>query len=266
MTSCNSANYQIVFYLPIYFQAVRGDSAIISGVNLLPFLAFFALGAMVSGAAVGKTQHLQPFELISGLLTTAGVALLYILEVDSSMGRYVGAQVLAGFGLGLGNQIPITAVQGLSKPEDMTSSSGIVLSKFVVLFSEASQVNFLLTSGPVMQALSGTYFILIAQSLWANRLISHIETTYPSISAQQVIATGSGANEIRNVFHGAELAAVLDAYMVGIKAVFAFSLATAALTVLIALIIPFKRLPDHREKKLEHSNKADETKEKISSA
>ncbi|KAI4859040.1 putative MFS transporter [Hypoxylon rubiginosum] len=242
---CNSANYQIVFYLPIYFQAVRGDSAIISGVNLLPFLAFFALGAMVSGAAVGKTQHLQPFELISGLLTTAGVALLYILEVDSSMGRYVGAQVLAGFGLGLGNQIPITAVQGLSKPEDMTSSSGIVL---------------------MMQALSGTYFILIAQSLWANRLISHIETTYPSISAQQVIATGSGANEIRNVFHGAELAAVLDAYMVGIKAVFAFSLATAALTVLIALIIPFKRLPDHREKKLEHSNKADETKEKISSA
>lgn len=83
----------------------------------------------MSGAAVGKTQHLQPFELISGLLTTAGVALLYILEVDSSKGRYIGAQILGGFGLGLGNQIPITAVQGLSKPEDMTSSSGIVLSK-----------------------------------------------------------------------------------------------------------------------------------------
>lgn len=114
-----------------------------------------------------------------------------------------------------------------------------------------------------MQALSGAYFILIAQSLWANGLIHHIETTYPSISAQQVIATGSGASEIRNVFHDADLTAVLDAYMVGIKDVFAFSLATAALTVLIALVIPFKRLPDHSDKKPKHSNEVDETKENI---
>ncbi|KAH9843464.1 MFS Mycotoxin efflux transport protein (either gliotoxin or aflatoxin) [Teratosphaeria destructans] len=225
---CNAANYQIIFYMPIYLQAVRGDSAIMSGVHLLPFLAFFAFGAMVSGALAGKTRHLQPFELASALLTTAGTALLYTLEVDSSLARYVGPQVLAGFGLGLGNQVPMTAVQGLSKPEDMTSSSGIIL---------------------MMQALSGAYFILIAQSIWANRLIHDINTHHPGISAQQVIATGSGADQIRSSFQGADLTAVLDAYMVGIKDVFAFSLAAAALTVIIAIIIPFQRLPDHNAAK-----------------
>jgi len=53
------------------------------------------------------------------------------------------------------------------------------------------------------------------------------------------------------------LAAVLDAYMVGIKGVLAFSLATSALTVLVALAIPFRRLPDHG------SEKTEETKEKV---
>jgi hypothetical protein len=96
---------------------------------MLPFLAFFSVGAVASGAVIGKTRYLQPYELISGLLSTAGMALLYTLEVDSSLARYIGPQVLFGFGLGFGNQIPMTAVQGLSKPEEMASSSGIILSK-----------------------------------------------------------------------------------------------------------------------------------------
>jgi predicted MFS family arabinose efflux permease len=126
----NAANYQVIFYLPIYFQSVHGMSAIKSGVHLLPFLAFFALGAIASGAIIGKTRYLQPYELISGLLLTAGMALFYTLQADSSLARYVGPQILFGFGLGFGNQIPMTAVQGLSKPEDMASSSGLILSKF----------------------------------------------------------------------------------------------------------------------------------------
>ncbi|OIW29104.1 putative MFS transporter [Coniochaeta ligniaria NRRL 30616] len=222
----NAANYQVIFYLPIYFQSIHGQSAISSGVNMLPFLAFFALGAVSSGAVIGKTRYLQPYQLISGLLTTAGMALFYTLEADSSKARYIGPQILFGFGLGFGNQIPMTAVQGLSKPEDMASSSGIVL---------------------MMQALSGTYFILIAGSIFANRMLHRLETTYPSIDAAKVIATG--ASELQKVFHGADLAAVVDAYMDGIKDVFAFSLAASAVTVLVALVVPFKRLPDHSEKK-----------------
>ncbi|KAF1936743.1 MFS general substrate transporter [Clathrospora elynae] len=222
----NAANYQIIFYLPIHFQSVHSMSAIKSGFYLLPFLVFFALGAVASGAIIGKTRYLQPYELLSGLLSTAGMALLYTLEVDSSLARYVGPQVLFGFGLGFGNQIPMTAVQGHSNPEDMASSSGLIL---------------------MMQAISGTYFILIAGSLFANRMLDTSRVSYPALNAGQVISTG--ASEIQHVFQGEDLAAVLDAYMVGIKAVFAFSLATCALTVLIALVIPFRRLHDHAAEK-----------------
>jgi MFS family permease len=118
-----------MFYLPIYFQSVHAQSAIISGVNTLPFLAFFALSALVGGAVIGRSRYLQPFQIVSGLLMTAGTALFYVMDTETSQAWYIGAQVLFGIGLGLGNQVPVVAVQGLSLPEDVASSTGIMFSE-----------------------------------------------------------------------------------------------------------------------------------------
>jgi len=100
-----------------------------SGVNNLPYVAFFAAGTALGGFFITRTGLLQPFQLASGLLSTAGAAVLYTIDVDSSAGRYIGPQILLGFGIGLGNQIPMTAVQSFSKPEDVESTTGIMLSK-----------------------------------------------------------------------------------------------------------------------------------------
>ncbi len=89
---------------------------------------------MVSGAVIGKTRLLQPYQLTSALLMTVGMALVYTLDVDPSQARYIGPQVLFGFGLGLGSQIPMTAVQGFSKPEDVAPSTGIMISKYLIRF------------------------------------------------------------------------------------------------------------------------------------
>ncbi|KAF2092922.1 MFS gliotoxin efflux transporter glia [Rhizodiscina lignyota] len=224
----NSALFQVIFYLPIYFQSIHGKSAIMSGVDSLPFLAFFALGAVVSGAAIGKTLLLQPYQLTSALLMTAGMALFYTMDVDSSQARYIGPEILFGFGLGLSNQIPMTAVQGFSKPADVTSSTGIIF---------------------MCQPLSGAYFLGIAQSIFANRMLQTLETTPSNVDAVKVLNTG--ASEIQHVFSGGDLAAVVGAYMVGIKDVFAFALAASAFAVLLAFMIPFKKLPDYDSKKTE---------------
>ncbi|KAK6984213.1 major facilitator superfamily domain-containing protein, partial [Favolaschia claudopus] len=216
----NLANFQVLFYLPLYFQSIHGQSAITSGVNTLPYMAFFATGALLSGFLIGKTRFLQPYELISSLLCTAGATLVYTLERDSSKARYIGAQVLLGFGIGFGNQVPMTTMQTFSKQEDVASMAGIML---------------------MCNAISGAYFVTAAQSIFANRILKTLARTAPSLDAGTVLATG--ASDIQRVFAGTELNAVTDAYMVGIKDVFAFSLAGAALTVLIALGIPFRRLP-----------------------
>jgi hypothetical protein len=42
--------FVVIYYIPIYFQAVRGDSALISGVNLLPnILCHLVIAVVVSG-------------------------------------------------------------------------------------------------------------------------------------------------------------------------------------------------------------------------
>jgi hypothetical protein len=125
----NLTNFQVIFYLPIYFQSIHGQSAILSGLNNLPYVAFFAAGTALAGFGVTRTKLLQPFQLASGLLATAGAAVLWTLDVDSSVGRYVGPQILLGFGIGLGNQIPMTAVQSFSKPDEVESTTSIMLSK-----------------------------------------------------------------------------------------------------------------------------------------
>ena len=93
--------------------------------------------------------------------------------------------------------------------------------------------------------MSGGYFTTAAQSILGNRMLSHLARVRPNISAQTALATG--ALEIRRKFTGEDLNAMRDAYMVGIKGVFAFILAGAAFSVLLTLLIPFQRLPEHEK-------------------
>lgn len=99
--------------------------------------------------------------------------------------------------------------------------------------------------------MSGGYFTTAAQSILANRMLNHLAQVRPNISAQTALATG--ASEIRRKFTCEDLNAMRDAYMVGIKGVFAFVLAGAAFSVLLAILIPFQRFPNHGTK-----NRSDE--------
>jgi hypothetical protein len=54
------ANFQIMFYLPLYFQSVKGTTAIMSGVYNLPTVAFFSLGVSGPSVAVERRATLTP--------------------------------------------------------------------------------------------------------------------------------------------------------------------------------------------------------------
>lgn len=56
-----SALYAAIYYLPIWFQAVKGASPVMSGVYLLPLILFQLLFASASGG-VGKLRDIRPWE------------------------------------------------------------------------------------------------------------------------------------------------------------------------------------------------------------
>jgi hypothetical protein len=80
-------------------------------------------------------------------------------------------------------------------------------------------------------------------------MLQTVQNNAPSINAAQVLTTG--ASDILHVFSGDDLAVVINAYIVGIKGVFAFALASSACAIILSLVIPFKKLPDHSDKTAE---------------
>jgi hypothetical protein len=111
----------------------------------------------------------------------------------------------------------------------------------------------------VCQTLSGAYFVAIAQSLFANRMLHALSSGSSNLDVALVL--GTGASELQDVFSGDELTAVIAAYMVGIKDVFTFSLACAAFSVLLTALIPFKKLPSHGKKPTEEVKASGEGQE-----
>jgi MFS transporter, DHA2 family, glioxin efflux transporter len=92
-------------------------------------------------------------------------------------------------------------------------------------------------------------------------MLGYLAQASPGIDTQTVLATG--VSKLRQVFTSKELTAVVDGYMVGIKAVFVFAIAGAAFTTIWSLLIPFNRLPSHETKTKEDAELAGRGKEKV---
>lgn len=92
---------------------------------------------MISGILFTKFPFYQVYLLVGASFTTIGAGLLYTLEVDSYAGAYLGYQFVVGIGNGACQQIPLSVVQALSKPEDLATSMSTVLCKSRIYLSSA---------------------------------------------------------------------------------------------------------------------------------
>lgn len=99
------------------------------------------------------------------------------------------------------------------------------------------------------QSISGAYFVSAANSIFNNYLLQTLARIAPQIDPGEILHIG--VSDIANLYKGEQLNLVREAYMAGIKDVFAFALAGTVLTVVFSLLIPFKRLPSHQTKKTE---------------
>ena len=110
------------YYLPIYFQGVKGVSPTLSGVYLLPFILSQLLCAIGSGTlgrygyrlsvlgsaddqVVGRLGYYLPVSVFSAMLIATGSGLLSTLAPGTSTGRWIGLQILLGAGSGSGLQM-----------------------------------------------------------------------------------------------------------------------------------------------------------------
>ncbi|KAJ4287121.1 hypothetical protein N0V88_007743 [Collariella sp. IMI 366227] len=212
----------LIYYIPIYFQSIRGASPIMSGVYNLPLVIAVGIFCVVGGIVVSKTGHATATMFVGAAIATVGIGLLYTLDTDTTAGKWIGYQLLTGSAMAFSVQNGMNIAQANAVPEDLA---------MVV-----ANVYFFQTVGAAFSTSA-------AQSAFVNQLIAKLPSSAPTVNKDLVIATG--ATQLRNVFGPEELPGIIVAYMHGIKAVFAVGIAMAGLACLCTVLIPWSRLPTH---------------------
>ncbi|KAK0130030.1 hypothetical protein ONS96_000568 [Cadophora gregata f. sp. sojae] len=107
LSACVGIQTQLfAFYLPFWFQAVKGDSALESGTDLLPLLLLIFISSVITGISVSRIRYYTPFAIFGSCLSAIGAGIHITLEVNSSTAKWVGYQVIYGFALGSMTQVP----------------------------------------------------------------------------------------------------------------------------------------------------------------
>lgn len=119
----------VLYFLPIYFQVIDNVSPIQSGVRNLPLIIAITLATICSGIGITVTGRPMPFMVVAGILGSIGIGLLSTLTIGSPSAEWIGYQVLVGLGLGLGFQVPVSAIQATLPQIDIPSGSAIVICK-----------------------------------------------------------------------------------------------------------------------------------------
>lgn len=167
--------FLLVYYLPIYFQCVKGSSAMTSGIQVLPFMLATVVSSVSVGFLVTAVGYYTPFLIASSALVAIGAGLVTLYNVNISTGKWIGYQIVLGMGTGAGLQVPMTAVQTVLRTEDIPVGT--------------ASITF-------FQTLGGTIFIAIGQSVFQNGLKAGIHHYAPGVDPGLIIS--AGATEIKS--------------------------------------------------------------------
>ncbi|KAJ4301169.1 MFS sugar transporter [Kalmusia sp. IMI 367209] len=214
-----AAFFVMVYYIPIWFQAIKGVSATKSGIMNLPAILGLVIISMGAGGAVTALGYYTPFMLLSSVLMAIGAGLLSTFETDTNSPKWIGYQFIFGAGVGFGMQQVLVAVQTALPKEDIPIGTAIMM------FS---------------QTLGGALFISVGQNVFTNQLIKNLQTVVPDLNPTIVLAVG--ATELKNAIEAKFLDGVLTAYNSALTQTFYVSVASASLSIIGAAFVEWKSM------------------------
>ncbi|KAF8639934.1 hypothetical protein AX17_001184 [Amanita inopinata Kibby_2008] len=139
--------FSMIYNVPLYFSAVRLESAAGSGSHLLPHSVAISTGSLFAGWLMRRTGKLYTLTLASSALTIISTVLVALWNDESSQFHLWFDLVPQGFGMAsLITSTLIAMIAGVYK-EDMAVATGITY-----LFRTTGQVLGVSLSGTLLQA------------------------------------------------------------------------------------------------------------------
>ncbi|KAI1746639.1 MFS gliotoxin efflux transporter glia [Xylaria castorea] len=209
----SSANFSLIYNIPVYFQAVKGNSPLSSGILTIPTILSTSIASFVSSAFVGKIGLYSPFLLVGAALSTIGAGLIYTWDLDTSIGRIIGYQIIYGVGTGISVQIPLIVVSVVVAAADHAIATATIL---------------------FFQFSSAAYGVGATGSILNNLLLGALQTYLPNENPQAVLLIGSSA--LQDHFQGDELQGARESYLHGLHGSWALAIALFGVASLASLL------------------------------
>ncbi|KAF9580134.1 hypothetical protein BGW38_003342 [Lunasporangiospora selenospora] len=213
------AFFGILFYLPVYFQVVKGESATIGGLETVPFVVGIVITATGTGIWVLKRGTYAFFPAVGNFIFLVGAGLCLFFEVETKRVVTVFVLLCCGLGMGFNMQAATLAVQAAVKPKYMATVT--------------ASVQFTRSLGQV-------FGIAIVGSVFNNKLKEGLSASFPNDEKIHLVAENHSA--IRLLYGPLEQRAIFECFVDGLHFVFYCAIAMCALSFILACFIQHKEL------------------------
>ncbi|OJJ42583.1 hypothetical protein ASPZODRAFT_155246 [Penicilliopsis zonata CBS 506.65] len=113
-----------LYFLPVYFQGVRGATPYRSGVMLLPTIFALVPSAITGGLLLTKLGRYKPILIVAFALMLVGFGLFSLLGPSSSAGAWIGFQIIEAAGAGLAIPTLLPALLAPLSDKDTALATG----------------------------------------------------------------------------------------------------------------------------------------------
>ncbi|TRX88333.1 hypothetical protein FHL15_010771 [Xylaria flabelliformis] len=166
----SGAIYVLTFYLPEWFQGVKGVSPLLSSVYTLPWLITSVIVLLGSGAVMSKFGHADVWMFVGSVFGAVGSGLFTTFTPETSTGKWIGYQIIFAIGSSLFSVTPLIIAQSRLALRDIPVGT--------------SMVTF-------AQLLGSSIFVSVAQAVFANNLAGNLrQLGISGVNAGSVASTG----------------------------------------------------------------------------
>ncbi|KAJ9612548.1 hypothetical protein H2200_004145 [Cladophialophora chaetospira] len=206
------------YYLPIWFQAIKGASAIHSGVNMIPYMCMNAIFCLIAGIFVSKNGLFAYPSILGCAIGTIGSGFLATVKPNTPLVLWVVYEIIISMGLGMAIQQGFTAVQATLPLKEIPIGTAAVVAS---------------------QSLGGAIFVSIGNTLLQNHLLNvNNAKSIPGVNVRAVIELG--ATSFRNVVPKNKLPALIQLYNDSLQAVFIAAVPLCGVAFLCSLCMLWK--------------------------
>ena len=217
----------MIYYIPIWFQAIKDVSAVKSGINVLPLILGLVVASIMAGILVQKLGYYAPFMIANSILMSIGAGLITTWTPSTGHSHWIGYQALYGFGMGLGMQQANLAAQAVLKRKDIPTGVSLIM---------------------FCQQLGGAIFVSVGENVFTNKLVQGLSSiSIPDFDPTSIVKIG--ATELRQYVPAASLPSVLNAYNHALIVTYQVGLAMAALSIIGSATIEWKNIKPKKGEK-----------------